>query len=255
MIGSIGRRIAGVGGQIGGRGGAVAIDVNAAAFFTAAAITNPAQQSAVNTLVTSLKSAGLWSGMVAIYPFVGGTGSKHSFNLVNPVLYPITWAGTVTHDANGFTGDGSTGHGDCASLASNLCAVNSVAFGCYLRTNASLAPTSMSTTTFTIYGRYITDQTFFDNNNAARISVGTDTTPGLFVSSRVASNDHQGYRNGVSLVSTAVASGGVDANTFSLGADGKCQSFAFLSSGLTPAQNASLYTIVQAYQTALGRQV
>ena len=52
-------------------------DADAQAFITAAAITNANQQTAINTLVVSLKSYGLWTKMKAIYPFVGGSASSH----------------------------------------------------------------------------------------------------------------------------------------------------------------------------------
>ena len=87
-------------------------DPDGAAFITAAGLTDPTQISAVCTLVTSLKSASLWTGMDAIYPFVGGNALAHSFNLRNPAKYQITWVGGVTHDSNGITGDGATGYGD-----------------------------------------------------------------------------------------------------------------------------------------------
>ena len=45
-------------------------DSSASAFFAATGITGTTEQQAVNTLVTSLKSAGLWSKMKAVYPFV-----------------------------------------------------------------------------------------------------------------------------------------------------------------------------------------
>lgn len=46
------------------------LDSSASAFFAATGITGTTEQQAVNTLVTSLKSAGLWSKMKAVYPFV-----------------------------------------------------------------------------------------------------------------------------------------------------------------------------------------
>lgn len=59
----------GIGLNIGNRvmGG---FDSSASAFFAATGITGTTEQQAVNTLVTSLKSAGLWSKMKAVYPFV-----------------------------------------------------------------------------------------------------------------------------------------------------------------------------------------
>jgi len=46
--------------------GAAAIDADAQAFITAAAITDSTQQSAINTLVTDLKGYGIWTKMKAI---------------------------------------------------------------------------------------------------------------------------------------------------------------------------------------------
>ena len=46
------------------------VDPAASAFFAATGLTGATERNAVNTLVTSLKSAGLWSKMKAVYPFV-----------------------------------------------------------------------------------------------------------------------------------------------------------------------------------------
>jgi hypothetical protein len=54
-------------------------DPDAYSFITAASITSQMQQSAVNQLVLDLKSYGLWSKMLAIYPAVGGNLIPHSW--------------------------------------------------------------------------------------------------------------------------------------------------------------------------------
>jgi hypothetical protein len=46
------------------------VDPAASAYFAATGLTGATERNAVNTLVTSLKSAGLWSKMKAVYPFV-----------------------------------------------------------------------------------------------------------------------------------------------------------------------------------------
>src|SRR5205085_1059836 len=74
------------------------------------------QKTLVNNLVVSLKGAGLWTKLKAIYPYVGGSATAHKWNLKDPrvldAAYRITWSGGVTHNANGVTFDGSTGYGD-----------------------------------------------------------------------------------------------------------------------------------------------
>ncbi len=59
-------------------------DADAQAFITATAITDLTQQTAINTLVTQLKTYGIWTKMKALYPFVGGTATAHKFNLKDP---------------------------------------------------------------------------------------------------------------------------------------------------------------------------
>lgn len=87
-------------------------DTDAANFLTTTGITDSTTTNAICTLVSSLKSAGVWALMDAIYPFVGGTSTICSYNLKNPAQYQITWHGAVTFAASGITGDGSTGYGD-----------------------------------------------------------------------------------------------------------------------------------------------
>jgi hypothetical protein len=62
---------------LGGGGGGV--DPDAQAFITAAAITDPTQQAAINTLVVDLKGYSIWSKMKALYPFVTDNRNLLSF--------------------------------------------------------------------------------------------------------------------------------------------------------------------------------
>ena len=66
---------------------------DAQAFITAASITDPTQQSAINQLVVDLKGYGVWTKMQAIYPFVGGTSTSTSYNLKNTAQFQISWKG------------------------------------------------------------------------------------------------------------------------------------------------------------------
>ncbi len=91
---------------------AFAYDSDAAAFFTAASITDVYQKGAVDYLVKALKAANEWTNMVALYPFIGGASNQHALNLKNPATYPITFTSSgVTHNGNGITGNGSSGYG------------------------------------------------------------------------------------------------------------------------------------------------
>lgn len=77
-------------------------DPSASAFFMLSGVTDPGQQTAINNFVLSLKGAGIWSKMKAIYPFVGGTTLSHSINLVNAGVGTLTFDAASIHSADGF---------------------------------------------------------------------------------------------------------------------------------------------------------
>ncbi len=95
-------------------------DADAQAFFTAAGISDATQKGAVDYLVKARKAANIWTNGVAVFPFVGGSASTHLVNLKTPGTYNITWSGSVTHNANGITGDASTGYGTISTMGTML---------------------------------------------------------------------------------------------------------------------------------------
>jgi len=95
-------------------GGGGALDPDAEAFLTAATITDPTEISAVNQLVIDMKTAGIWTKMKAVYPFVGGTATTHKWNLVNPrdldAAFRLTFSGGWTHSSTGALPNGTNGY-------------------------------------------------------------------------------------------------------------------------------------------------
>ncbi|NBU33873.1 hypothetical protein EBZ38_03220 [bacterium] len=91
-------------------------DANALAFYTEILALGgnltPREQTAVDNLVIDLKTAGLWSKIRVLYPFVGQSAVSHSLNLVNPLEFQIDWYGTLTHNSSGVVTDGVTGYGN-----------------------------------------------------------------------------------------------------------------------------------------------
>jgi hypothetical protein len=115
---------------------ASSVDSDAQAFITAAGITDPTQQTAINTLVVGLKADSLWTSMYAIYPFVGGTASSHKWTLKDPrdldVANRLLFNGGITHSSNGMLFNGTNGWAEIA--LSN--GVNCYSFGCYTRNSS-----------------------------------------------------------------------------------------------------------------------
>jgi hypothetical protein len=245
------------------------VDPDAQAFITAASITDPTQQAAINTLVVDLKGYSIWTKMKAIYPIVGGTASQHKWNLKDPQntngAFRLTFATGWTHSANGMTP--SNAFANTQLNTSTQLTLNSHSFGVYSRTN--------NTTTNLAYG--VTDFTNFLTNNlgVGNFVSGTSVsnlftyTPNpstsLIMSSRTSNTVFRGFRAGVFLNQNTNSISLLPNFTFYLGARNASNTaqffsvhelaFAFLGDGLTDAEAGNLYTAVQAYQTTLGRQV
>jgi hypothetical protein len=109
------------------------IDGDLSAFLLAADISNESQITALNNLVNGIKSASLWDKFLALHPFIGGTATAHAQDLKGS--YPITWAGTPTHNASGVTGNGTDARGDTGIILSNIAGtLNTVSLYVYSKT-------------------------------------------------------------------------------------------------------------------------
>lgn len=257
-------------------------DTDAQAFFTAAGITDTTQKDAVNQLVLDLKSASIWTKCNAIYPFVGGDATKHSYNLKNTAAYQIAWSGTVTHDANGITGNGSTGYGDTGLNCSSVLTLNDTHLGVYSRTTGGSsdsmyeigAQTGSGASSAAVFMGVRRLDTFFSGmynrafDSDSQVNVAnTSTAAGFWLVSRRSSTDMEAYKNGSTFgnAPTGTNSGSLpNANLFiaAMNTAGTAESFsnrnlafATIGTSLTDTEAANFYTAVQAFQTTLGRQV
>jgi len=238
-------------------------DIEALNFINTAAITDNTQKQAILTLVSDLKRLQLWDKLVAVYPFVGGTASANSYNLKNTAQYQITWSGTITHDSNGITSDGTTGYGDLNLSPLGIGPQNSQHISIYSRTTntgtfsdlqgSSTAPTSA-----------LAVRSGYAINSSIRPY--TAISNGLHTVSRLSSGILNIYRNGsfvfgdlgwasstpsnVNYFISAANNAGVATNI-----SNRNYAFASVGIGLTTDDVANLYTAVQAFQTTLGRQV
>ncbi len=229
-------------------------------------------RAAINTDIIMMDADGTWAPQRAFYGFVGGTAAAHRINWRDPGgPYDITWNGTITHNANGWTGDGVSGYGDTNLPPSDFSA-NSLAFGFYSRTDSQGAACDINggsglNQEFQILVKFADGNCYSDNGSnggTGRISFSMSgiATTGLFVSSRTASNFHGFYKNGTELGNTTGVQGMLNAPTFNIGCYNKLTTFTarnyaldFFSDGLTPTQILALTASNQALQTALGRNV
>jgi len=115
-------------------------DTDAAAFITAANITDNTQKSAINTLVNDMKGYGIWTKMKAIYPFVGGTATTHKWNLKDPrdldAAFRLVFNGGWTHSSTGADPNGTNAYAD-TYLAPSLLINNNTHVSIYSRTDSN----------------------------------------------------------------------------------------------------------------------
>jgi len=239
---------------------APSVDPDAQAFITAAAITDPTQQSAINTLVVDLKGYNVWTKMKAIYPIVGGIASSHAVNLKTPGTYNLSFGTGWTHNANGMTSLNTfalTGIQPSTILGLNDAHLSyfSTGFGvdagntCMI--GAFNSPNRLALYTSGLYGV----------NSASWSSYTYSGTGAKFrVISRLSSTVHKFANNGTIQTATLNSSarptanielarlGGFGAENF----NGICK-FASIGDGLTDTDIANFNTAVTTYQTALSR--
>jgi hypothetical protein len=244
-------------------------DADAQAFFTAAGITDTTQKSAVNQLVLDLKSYSIWTKMTALYPFVGGTSTTHSYNLKDTAQYQITWYGGITHNSNGVTGNGTNGYGN-TNL--NYTTLNSGHQSLYSRSavTESGAIYDMGAfnggNTWQILSLYTNASLFiggFNSDSYPRAALSNSS--GFFMNNRTASNAANLWRSGTKQIQSTQASSAIpNINNYicslnnggsALTYSAKNYAFASIGDGLDDTEAANFYTAVQAFQTTLSRNV
>ena len=249
------------------------VDPDAQAFITAAAITDPTQQSAVNQLVVDLKGYGIWTKMKALYPFVGGTASQHKFNLKDPrdldAAFRLVFNGGVTHTSTGITFNGTNGYADTKLNENSVCTVNNTHISIYSRTNndglhCDIGVSDASIIETNIFAKYLNN--FYPRVNATNNGIANSISSlGLFISNRISSNEVRARQNSaLKLISNnsiqkvnrnfyigAMSNSNTNASNYS----NRNYSFASIGDGLTDTEAANFYTAVQNFQVALSRNV
>jgi len=260
------------------------VDPDAQAFITAAAITDPTQQAAINTLVVDLKGYNVWTKMKALYPIVGDTASQQKYNLKDPrdldAAFRLQFLGGWTHSVNGALPNGTNAYADTFLNPSvNLISGNNH-IGYYSRTDASTNSIEIGTGNasgllsphlrirlngffgFTNTLMYVSGDSLSQNQTN---STNTNST-GHYIGNILAFNNRKTYKNGnISGLNTLNYANELNNANISLAAYNqngtnflyttKECAFASIGDGLTDTEAANFYTAVQAFQTTLGRSI
>ena len=258
-----------------------AFDPDAAAYLSAVvtaggAVTSP-MSAATNNMFLALKSNGLYSKLFAMYPMMGGISASCKFNALNPVdsnaAYRITFNGGWTFDYSGATPNGTNGYGNTYVNPVSATTDNNIHLSYYSLTDSEVAnSTTMGCDSGGDYARIILRRTgSVGYNLLGSPTKGFQTYPstnslGYYVGCAITNNNTRNfYKNGVLLTPTSETALGIVAkpNTIIyIGADNaggavefdnkKC-SFSTIGQGLTTGEVSTLSSIINAFQTSLGR--
>lgn len=237
---------------------------------TAYEITGAELWTAITTLVTDLKSAGIWAKKSVIYPFIGGSASTHKWNLKDPrdldAAFRGSFTGGWTHGATGVTPNGTNAYLRTFHAANLLDKLNS-GYSFYSRTNDSGLYSDFGTLNSTTVTEVLTNfggEVYNDVPEVGdRIQLADGSSTAAFYSGNLTASNVKVYRNGSVFFSKGSAASNdytSDELMFSTGADTRYSprelAFATISNqGLTDAEASDEYDIVQAFQTALFREV
>ena len=255
------------------------VDTDAQAYFdrvTAAGGTlSQTEKDAVNTLTLSLKSAGIWTLMKAIYPMVGASAAACAQNLKSS-SYTGSFSSGWTFASTGATPNGTNAFMNTGLNPNGLLSINNFHISYYSRTqNTSFSGGAMGqgieggsqNTYIAPYYSQVATKFFLNGAYPANTanSINTTTT-GLHLGNKEAVNSRKLYLNATLLnTNTTSYTSNFENFTFYLGAlnynnvasylTGFQCAFSSIGDGLTDTQESNLYTAVQTFQTSLSRNV
>ena len=236
------------------------------AWIAATGETSTTILNALNTFEAGLIANSLTTKFNALYPFVGGTNTKHSFNFINTLNFQLTFNGGWTHSATGSL-PAFNGYADTGLLTSTVLSLNDAHLGVYLITNNNVGVDigAATATLITNVAARLSGNYYGFINQTLVPTVANAASTGHYISSRTSSVLNTSYKNGASILASTAVSTGRPALNIYLGArnlSGVATNFsqrelamASIGSGLTAGEVSTLYTLIQAFQTSLLRNV
>ncbi len=246
-----------------------ALDTDVIRFRDAASITDNTILNALDVLVTELKDKNIWEKLAVVYPLVGGTASNHSYNLVNPNTFQVTWVNSPTHSSTGVDYNGTTQYGRTGFAVPP----SPFHIGVYIRENVqdSSDDDMGSREGASQNNNFINTRIAADSVNGGINSAGTSFGGSTITDSRgftllnnVIGATITAYKNGVSLGSASLTTGNSTLEMYLGGRnlDGSLfrpstREAAFYTMGydLTATEQLDYYNAVQTFQTSLSRNV
>jgi hypothetical protein len=237
------------------------------AWIAATGETSTTILNALNTFEAGLIANSLTTKFNALYPFVGGDSTKHRYNFINTATFQLTFNGFWTHAATGALPNGTNAYANTGLTPSTTLSLNNTHLSVYSRTNTNVGADIGCGSTgaaFQLDSRTAGNYRGIANNLTFATVANADSR-GWFTISRTSSTLLTTYKNGASSATSAVVSISRPTTGLVLGArnnNGTIDSytsrelaFASIGSGLSSGEASTLYTLIQAFQTSLSRNV
>lgn len=238
--------------------------------------------AATITLFTSIVSNNLWDKLYAFYPTLGGVAASHTINArSNGGLYDLTFNGGWTHNSSGMQPNGTNGYADTGLNPSSVIGNgNASSLGIYVNLQGSVGDRiydmgvatsdALSSDMWDITAKRTSgtgNQTLFDSGTlpSSRVSTTSQSSAsGMTIGSVRSTTDRTLYRNGSNIATQTTSASITYANrTLVIGAQkseipisyysSNRYAFAFMGAGLTNTDIVNLSSIINTYQTSLGR--
>lgn len=244
-----------------------------AAVLSAGGTLSPTISAATNTLFTSLKSAGIYTKMTAFYPVLGGTQNSNGIEGKSPAgSYNLGFNGTWTHNSGGMAPTASSPYATTNLIPSSTYSGNSMSFGVYTTQSNTAGDTYhlgafQSSNNMTAMGGRSGSVVYYNQNSTSFTITDSNSSGFLNTSSDGSTVNCRLSRSGslIGSVSGGILGTGLANVEFYVGALNFMGSyysssfvninFVYFSNYLTLTEIQNLESIVQTFQTTLGRQV
>jgi hypothetical protein len=229
------------------------------------------EEGAINVLFQNLKSAGIYSDLTAMYPVVGSTEPSFAINAIGVTAYNLIFNGGFTFSSSGFTATTSSSYAATNYVPFTEHPSGAMSMGAFANTNVSLVDNYTmgafsSSSRFLAWdlgsgqvtGEYlansITSQALVPGNPFGFIQLSSDGTTKYVVANK----------NGIQYAASAAKDGTTlpsvqifISNINVLGSPYKLQAgricFAYMANYLNPAKITLFGSIVNTFQSTLGR--
>ena len=239
--------------------------------------------AATITLFTSLVSAGLYDKIIVMYPHLGGVQNSNKLEAKNPGLNNISFNNTWTFNSSGSTPQFTSGWATNNMYLNTAMTINNTLLYVYLGSTSfvstypldfgSLDSLGVNMYGALIGGEFAAESTTYTYSYGGATNMSftiaeIPTAIGSFIQNRTNSTTYNVWKNGVKLrENTSLQSSSLPSThpLYMPGPGGgvidyidwssRRQQFNILSQGLSDSEITSLDSIINTYQTSLGRNV